>query len=187
MPKPKLSLSFALLTLFTSRERAESIQGDLIEEAHIRGPGWFWSHLILTTGALCWEGVVRSPFAMLRSVLAGGATWFAVTLVLLAGEIAVETMVRSLGFAIHIRAVWVVLLGALTAGIILGRAAPARGVHASVVLALASVPFLALLFNFHNIPWAGPADFRLTALVLCEGLLLLGTAVSRLRAIARAS
>ena len=56
MPKPKSSLSFTLLTLFTSPERAESIQGDLMEEAQIRGRGWFWSQVIRTTGALCWKG-----------------------------------------------------------------------------------------------------------------------------------
>ena len=187
MPKPKSSLSFTLLTLFTSPERAESIQGDLMEEAQIRGRGWFWSQVIRTTGALCWKGFARSPLAILRSTLLGGVAWFVVTLVLIAGEIAVEFVSRSLGFPINLRLVWIILLGALLTGIILGRAAPVRGMHAFVGLAFASVPVLALLFNFNAIPPAGLADFRLTALALSEALLLLGSALSRRRTAGKAS
>ena len=183
MHKPKSSFSFTLLTLFTSPERAESILGDLMEEAQIRGLVWFWSQVIRTTGALCWKGFACSPLAILRSTLLGGATWFVVTLVLVAGDIAIEHVSRSLGVPIVIRAVWVFLLGALLAGIILGRATPARGMHASVAVAFASVPVLAFLLNFHNVPWGGLADFRPTVLALCEGLFLMGAAVSRLRAI----
>jgi hypothetical protein len=183
MPKPKSSLSFTLLTLFTSPERAGSIQGDLLEEAQIRGRGWFWSQVIRTTGALCWKGFARSPLAILGLTLSGGVAWFVMTLVMVAGATAVEFVSRSLGVPINIRFVSVFLLGTLLTGVILGRAAPVRGMYASVGLAFASVPVLALLFNFNTIPPAGLADFRLTALVLSEALLLLGSALSRRRAV----
>jgi hypothetical protein len=183
MLKPRSSLSFALLTLFTPPERAESIQGDLTEEAQVRGRAWFWSQVFRTTVALYWKGFARSPLAILGLTLSGGLAWFIVTLVLLAGDIAIEFASRSLGVPINIRFVWVFLLGTLLTGIILGRVAPVRGMYASVVLALASVPVLALVFNFNAIPWAGLADFRLTALVLSEALLLLGSALSRRRAV----
>jgi hypothetical protein len=175
-------MSFALLTLFTSPERAGSVQGDLMEEAQSRGRVWFWSQVIRTTGALCWQGFAGSPLAILKVMLCGGVAWFVVTLVMFAGDAAVEFLFRSLGVPIHIRAVWDFLLAALLTGIILGRAAPVRGMHASAGLAFASIPVLALLFNFRAIPPAGLADYRLTALALSEALLLLGTAFSRLRA-----
>ena len=67
----------------------------------------------------------------------------------------------------------VFLLGALLAGIVLGRAAPVRGIYASVGLAFVSVPALVLL----HIQW-------ITLLVVS---LLLGSAVSRHRAAAKAN
>lgn len=183
MPSSKSFLSFALLSLFTSAERSGSIQGDLLEEAQSRGRVWFWSQVIRTTGALCWQGFAGSPLPILKVMLFGGVAWFVVTLVVMAGDSAVEFLFRSVGVSIHIRAVWDFLLAGLLTGIILGRAAPMRGMYASVALAFASVPVLALLFNFRAIPAAGLADFRLTALALSEALLLLGAALSRLRTV----
>ena len=115
--------------------------------------------------------------------LAGVVAWFAVTLVLLAGDIAIELASRSLGVPINIRPVWIFLLGNLLAGIILGRAAPVRGMLASVTLASASVPVLALASTSMGYPRAGLADFRLTASALSEGLLRPGSALSRRRAV----
>ncbi len=178
MPKPKSSLSFTLLTLFTSPERAESIQGDLMEEAQIRGRGWFWSQVIRTTGALCWKEFARSPFAVLGLTLFGGVAWFLMTLIMLAAEDAVEFALDSLGVPANIPVLPVFLLGALLGGIILGRAAPVRGMYASVGLAFASVPVLVLLL-FSPQPWAGIADLRWIALVFSGPLLLLGSALSR--------
>lgn len=183
---PDLSLSFSLLTLFTSPERAESIQGDLMEEAQSRGRAWFWSQMIRTTGALCWKGIARSPLAILGLTLSGGAVWVLATGILVAGVVAIELVFQSLGVPVNIRFLWVFLLGALSAGIILGQAAPIRGMHASVVLAVVSVPVLVLLL-FSPQPSAGIADVRWRVLVLAVALQLLGCALSRGRAAARAS
>jgi hypothetical protein len=170
------SLSFTLLILFTSPERALSIQGDLTEEARTRGRIWFWSQVIRTTGALWWRGFTQFPFAILRLTLSGGATWFLV----IAGLLAVELIAQSLGVPIAIAARDALLLGALLTGMILGRAAPVQGMYAAVALAFASAPILALLF-FTPMPYAGIADLRLPVLVLAVTLLLLGSALSRRR------
>jgi hypothetical protein len=71
----KLSLSAMLLTLFTSPEHAQSIDGDLMEEARSRGRIWFWLHLVRTALALWWKGFSESPLALLGLTLACGATW----------------------------------------------------------------------------------------------------------------
>jgi hypothetical protein len=159
------SLSFSLLTLFTSPERAVSIHGDLMEEAQTRGRLWFWSEVIRTTGALCLRGFALSPFAILGLVLCGGVAWFLMTLLMIAGETAVEFGFHSLGISINIPLLPVFLLGALFGGIVLGRVAPVRGMYASVGLAFVSVPVLVLL----HIQW----------ITLLVAFLLLGSARSR--------
>ena len=176
-----LSLSFSLLTLFTSPERAASIQGDLIEEAQSRGRRWFWSQMLRTSGALCWNGIARTPLAILGLTLSGGAVWILSTGILVAGVAAIEFLLHSFGAPLTIRFSWVFLLGALSTGIILGQVAPIRGMHASVVLAVVSVPALVLLL-FSPQPSAGIADVRWRVLVLAVALQLVGCALSRWRA-----
>ena len=91
------SLSFTLLTLFTSPERALSIQGDLTEKARRHGRIWFWSQVIRTTGSFWWRGITQFPFAILGLTLSGGATW----LLVIAGIIAVELIAQSLGVPLY--------------------------------------------------------------------------------------
>ena len=181
-----MSLSFSLLILFTSPERAVSIQGDLIEEGQTRGRVWFWSQIIRTTGALCWKRIARSPLAILGLTLSGGAVWFLSTGILVVGVAVIEFVLHSLGVPVNIRFLWVFLLGALSTGIILGQAAPVRGMHASVVLAVVSVPVLVLIL-FSPQPSAGIADVRWRVLVLAVVLQLVGCALSRRRMTERAS
>jgi hypothetical protein len=50
MPKPSFSLS--ILSLFTTPERAAEIEGDLIEQAHSQGSGWFTYHVVITALSL---------------------------------------------------------------------------------------------------------------------------------------
>ena len=169
------SLSFTLLTLFTSPERAVSIQGDLTEEAGTRGRIWFWSQVIRTVGALWWNGFTQSPFAILGLTLSGGATWLLITLVL----VAVQFVFSSLGAPLPISGRSVLLLGGLLTGIILGRAAPVRGMYASVALAFASVPALGVIL--FPIPYGGIGDLRPLFLALAVALLLVGSALSRRR------
>ena len=51
----------ALLSLFTDRDRAESIAGDLIEERDGRGALWFWFHVFGTTFALFMSALASAP------------------------------------------------------------------------------------------------------------------------------
>jgi hypothetical protein len=76
-----------LLTLFTSPERAVSIQGDLMEEAQGRGRVWFWSQVVRTAGALYSKGFARSPLAILGLAVSGGAAWFLFTLIMVGVEL----------------------------------------------------------------------------------------------------
>lgn len=46
------SVTYRLLSLFTSPDRAESIEGDLIEERHTYGPLWFAVSVVTTAFAL---------------------------------------------------------------------------------------------------------------------------------------
>ena len=53
-----------LLVLVTSRERAASIVGDMMESAATHSV-WFWSSVLRTTASLLWRGFAASPRGML--------------------------------------------------------------------------------------------------------------------------
>src|SRR5579862_3305241 len=55
-----------ILSLFTSRERAASTVGDLLEATPARGGLWFWWSVARTALSLLW-----SDFATQRALLAG--------------------------------------------------------------------------------------------------------------------
>jgi hypothetical protein len=55
------TFAFALLSLFTTEQRAAEIEGDLIEEAMYRGRSWFMIHLIGTALALFSESYRQAP------------------------------------------------------------------------------------------------------------------------------
>ena len=161
---PKLSLSATLLTLFTSPEHAQSIEGDLLEEARSRGRIWFWSHLVRTTVALWWKASSESPLALLGLTVACGAAWF---LVLFVGEVD-----DSPGL---------VVFGPLLVGFVCVRAAPVRGIHASVSVAFLAGAIVAVLYiltylQVENVAFLKPS---LWEGVVAGGMLLLGSLVAR--------
>jgi hypothetical protein len=55
------TFAFALLSLFTTEQRATEIEGDLLEEATCRGRSWFAIHLIGTALALFKESYRQAP------------------------------------------------------------------------------------------------------------------------------
>lgn len=55
------SLPMILLSLFTTPENAAAIEGDLLEQARIRGRWWFWAHLLHTSFALFMQSLLREP------------------------------------------------------------------------------------------------------------------------------
>lgn len=70
------TLALALLSLFTSEQRAAEIEGDLIEERAWRGGSWFAIHVVRTALALFGESFKQTPFRI--TALAGAAAGLSV-------------------------------------------------------------------------------------------------------------
>ncbi len=166
----KWSLSAMLLTLFTSPEHGQSIEGDLLEEARSRGRIWFWSHLVRTTLALWWKGFSESRLALLGLTVACGATWI---LMLVLAEID-----DSPGLFVF---------GTLLTGFVFVRAAPVRGIYASVAVAIFAAPITTVVFISTHLP-VEVADLMLglAERVLLVGPLLLGSIVARRQVVRKA-
>ncbi len=58
---PKAQIAELILSLFTTRERAASTVGDLIENAPGRGTRWFWSGVSRTALSLFWCSFAAEP------------------------------------------------------------------------------------------------------------------------------
>jgi len=71
-----------LLALFTAREIAASIVGDLTEQSHFRARGWFACEVIRLAFALCVGALVSAPGRALRLAGLGLAVYVAAYLIL---------------------------------------------------------------------------------------------------------
>lgn len=160
----KLSVSATLLTLFTSPAHAQSIEGDLLEEARSRGRLWFWSHLLRTTLALWWKGFNESPLALVGLTLACGAMWL---LPLVAGEVD-----DSPGL---------IVFGTFLVGFVFVRAVPTRGIYAAVAVAFVAGATVTVVSTLNHLPAATVTDLtaRLVDGVFVVSPLLLGSFVAR--------
>lgn len=171
----------ALLSLFTSPDRAESIAGDLNEERLVRGSAWFWFHVVGTTFALFRSAFVKAPLATLALAVSGcalfGATAFG-------GVAAIGLFPNALGSPMS----WLVLSlfwwsGALWTGISLVSIAPKRGMTAclAVVVAGETLALACWLFSL----WSeGPSAWSVlvyTIALLAAAPLLAGGALVRHR------
>jgi hypothetical protein len=58
----KAQIAELILSLFTSRERAASTVGDLMENAAGRDAWWFWSAVFRTAWSLSWVSFAAEPF-----------------------------------------------------------------------------------------------------------------------------
>lgn len=133
------SIAYRLLCLFTSRDRAESIEGDLIEQRHAHGRLWFFVNVVTTTFAL-WRQAIAVEF--LRTMALGALTVALSVLVCSAiGLVYVELEVSPV-ITLLLVATFAFLLGA---GLV--RAAPCIGVAA----ATAASAVLLLLFLYTQI------------------------------------
>ena len=72
----KARIAEQLLALITTRERAASTAGDLIEDARTRGDLWFWSSVLRTTGALLWRTFALEPANFLKLAFRGSLAAF---------------------------------------------------------------------------------------------------------------
>ena len=70
-----------LLVLVTSRERAGSIVGDLVESADTQGSVWFWSSVLRAASALIWRGFASNPRGLLGLAFFGWLMGLLLTLV----------------------------------------------------------------------------------------------------------
>jgi type IV secretory pathway VirB6-like protein len=133
------SIAYRLLCLFTSPDRAESIEGDLIEERHTHGHVWFFVNVATTTFAL-WRQAIELKF--LRTMaLAVLAVVLSVLMCSAIGFVYVELEVSGVVTLLLI-ATFAFLLGAA-----LARVAPVVGVAA----ATAASVVLVLLFLYAQI------------------------------------
>ena len=144
-----VSRAQAVLPLFTSPDRAESIAGDLNEERLVRGSAWFWFHVFGTTFALFRSAFARAPLA----TLALGALGFVLFVALaFTGVAAVSLFPPLLGSPVS----WLILSlvwwsGALWTGISLVSIAPKLGMTACLSLVVAVEGLLVAFWPF--VPW----------------------------------
>lgn len=169
---PKYSLSVALLTLFTSPEHAQSIVGDLLEEARSRGRIWFWSHIVGTTSALWWKRFGESPLALFGLAFACGTLFF---LALYWGEVD-----DSPGL---------VVVGPLLAGFVCVRAAPVRGIHAAWGVALFAGTAIAVIstLSFLSVEAVAALKPAIWETVVAVGALLVGSVAARRQIVRKAA
>jgi hypothetical protein len=133
------SVAYRLLCLFTTPDRAESIEGDLIEERHTHGHAWFFVNVAATTFAL-WRQAIEGAFlrTMALGVLAVGVSVLMCSAI---GLVYVELEVPGIVTLLLI-ATFAFLLGA---GLV--RVAPVIGVAAATAASFV----LVLLFLYAQI------------------------------------
>jgi hypothetical protein len=162
----------ALLSLFTSRDRAEAIAGDLAEERSVRGSAWFWFHVVGTTFALFRRAFASAPLAVSALTVSGCVLFAALAF---AGVAAINLFPQFVGSFLS----WSVLLlvwwgGALWTGISLVSIAPKPGMPACLAVVLASetvVTALWLLSLWSDGPRAWSVLVYITALFAAAPLL----------------
>ena len=168
-----------ILALVTTRDRAASTVGDLMEGSAARGVAWFWSGVFRTAAALLWRDVAEHPARLIALAFLG-----------LAAEIAMEFLAACLpGLAL----LWGVATGnlphydsilwklwptgsvpvsSLLIGRMLARWAPGRELAACVVYAI-----LASIYNL--VPMLG--DNGAIVALLCVLIVPAGAAWGRRR------
>jgi len=163
----------ALLSLFTARERAESIAGDLIEERDVRGSAWFWLNVVRTTFALFASTLANAP----ATVCALGVLGFALLVALTFPGVAAVFLFPLMG---PMRSVLLALFcgnAALWTGISLVKVAPKHGMPACLTLAVAGE---ALLLAWTQAPTDGSV-IAYTSALFAVAPLLTGAAIARRR------
>ena len=133
---PDMPMAQRLLSLFTSPECAEAIAGDFAEGRSTHGAVWFWRQTLATAIALCGRTLTGAPLRSLRVVAAGGVLFGALAFT---GFAPAALLMFPSGLASPVRWIWLSLAwwsAAFFTGFTLVHLSPARGMAASVVLAL---------------------------------------------------
>jgi hypothetical protein len=139
-----------ILALVTTRDRAASTVGDLMEGATTRGGGWFWTGVLRTAASLLWRDVAEHPARVTGLAFLGLAVYIGIDL-LFAGLSGVAFFWADIasGHPLHVDSIgwqlWFTapaLVSSLLIGGILARWASRRGLAACVVYAI-----LASIYN----------------------------------------
>jgi hypothetical protein len=92
-----IHIAEGILALVTSRDRAASTVGDLVEEATARGVFWFWSGVLRTAASLLWRDVAERPARMTGLAFRGLAIELSLSLLFLLLAGVVGAVIRSPG------------------------------------------------------------------------------------------
>ncbi len=130
-----------ILGLATTRDRAESIAGDLTEAAAAGRAIRFWSKVLRTANSLLWHDVAEHPARLIMLALVGLTIYIAIELLfagldgvaffLAASRSGNHLQLNSIGWRIWAAAP--LLIGSLSIGWISARWAPGRELAACVV------------------------------------------------------
>lgn len=163
---PSTHIAEWILRLVTSRARAASTTGDLVEEAATRGMVWFWSRVLRTAASLLWREVAENP-ARFTSVALMALAVEIVASLLLAGLSGIEFLTAAWsGHQIQLSSIWwrigldgPPLLMSLLVGRMLARWAPDRELAACLAYAILGSIFSLILDVF------SPGGLGLSALL----------------------
>lgn len=174
----------ALLSLFTSADRAAAIAGDLTEVQGNRGPISFWLNVARVLPALWRRAVTVAPLRVLFLVVLG--------CVLLIGPAFVGIAAVALFPAFASPVTWIALsliwsAGAMRTGASLVGMAPSRGMAACATLAVVGETLVIALVVSTPRPNLTNVQLILsyTTILLVPVLLLLGGGMARRRMIVR--
>ena len=174
----RINIAEWILGVVTSRDRAASTVGDLIEGAATRGTVWFWSGVLRTAASLLWRDIVERRVRLTGLALAGLAVYIGTDLIFagLSGAAFFGAGVAS-GHPLHLDSIgwklWFtapVLVSSLLVGRMLARWAPGRELAACVVYAI-----LASIYNL--VPMLG--DNGVFSALLCIFIVPAGIAWGR--------
>jgi hypothetical protein len=169
-----------ILALVTTRDRAASTVGDLMEGAPTRGVFWFWSRVLRTAASLLWRDVAEQPARATGLAFLGLAVYIGIDLLFagLSGAAFFRAAMAS-GHPLHLDStgwnLWFtapVLVSSLLIGRMLARWAPRRELAACIVYAI-----LASIYNL--VPMLG--DNGAFSALLCILIVPAGAAWGRYR------
>jgi len=176
----RMNIAESILALVTSRDRAASTVGDLMEGTATRRTVWFWSGVLRTAASLLWRDILEQSARFTGLALLGLAVYIGIDLIFagLSGA-AFFGVAMAIGHPLHLDSIawklWFtapVLVSSLFIGWLLARWAPGRETAACVVYAI-----VASVYNL--VPMLG--DNGAFSALLCVLIVPAGAALGRNR------
>jgi hypothetical protein len=170
----------ALLSLFTTPDRAESIAGDLTEEREVRGSAWFWFHVFRTTSALFTNELSAAPVMTLALVALGFALFVSLAFTGVAAVFLFPFIGSGASWGLLSLFWW---SAALCTGVSLVSIAPKQGMAACLTLAVAGEALLLSCTIFFTLtePTRAWSILVYTSALFAAAPLLAGGAIARRR------